>query len=125
MTDDGPPAGQLERWIRSGATIVAPATLLSALLFYFGYVSARAQYEYFGVDVDTIGLGTQDYIMRSPQPLLMPLLTLTLLGFGTIALHTSTRRRIAAAADVGRIRLLAKGIVAAGLAGLGAGVVLL
>ena len=49
-------------------------TLVSALLFYFGYVSARSQYEYFGIDVDTIGLSTQDYVMRSPQPLLVPLL---------------------------------------------------
>ena len=62
------------------AGIVAPITVVGALLFYFGYVSARAQYEYFGIDVDTIGLSTQDYVMRSPQPLLVPLLVLTLLA---------------------------------------------
>src|SRR5436309_1531683 len=39
MTDETPAPGQLERWIRSSATIIAPATALSALLFYFGYVS--------------------------------------------------------------------------------------
>src|SRR6476620_8009654 len=54
--------------------IVAPATALSALLFYFGYVSTRAQYLYFGLDVDTIGPSTQAFVMRSPQPLLVPLL---------------------------------------------------
>lgn len=46
-------------------TVIAPATMLSASLFYFGYVSSRAQHEYFGLDVDTIGLSTQDYVMRS------------------------------------------------------------
>lgn len=123
MSDEAPAPGQLERWIRSSATIIAPATALSALLFYFGYVSARSQYEYFGVDVDTIGLGTQDYIMRSPQPLLAPLLVLTLVGAGVLALHTAVRRWITTA-PAGVLRL-ARGFGIAGPALLGAGVVLL
>jgi hypothetical protein len=69
-----------ERWYSVATTFVAPATFLSALLFYFGYVSSRAQYRYFGLDVDTIGLSTQDYVMRSPQALLVPALLLALLG---------------------------------------------
>ena len=76
---------QLERWVSFAAGIVAPITVVSALLFYFGYVSARSQYEYFGIDVDTIGLSTQDYVMRSPQPLLVPLLVLTLLAVAGLA----------------------------------------
>ncbi len=71
---------QAERWVSFAAGIVTPVTLITALLFYFGYVSARSQYEYFGIDVDTIGLSTQDYVMRSPQPLLVPLLVLSLLA---------------------------------------------
>jgi hypothetical protein len=123
MPDEAPAPNQLERWIRSSATIIAPATALSALLFYFGYVCARSQYAYFGVDVDTIGLGTQDYIMRSPQPLLAPLLVLTLIGAGVLALHTATRRRMAVAAvGVGR---LARGLTIVGLVALGSGVILL
>ena len=62
-------------------------TLISALLFYFGYVSRDSQYAYFGIDVDTIGLSTQDYVMRSPQPLLVPLLGITLLAVGGLLLH--------------------------------------
>lgn len=67
--------------------IVAPATALSALLFYFGYVSTRAQYLYFGLDVDTIGLSTQAFVMRSPQPLLVPVLVLFLLVAGGVAVN--------------------------------------
>ena len=67
--------------------IVAPATALSTLLFYFGYVSTRAQYLYFGLDVDTIGLSTQSFVMRSPQPLLVPVLVLFLLVAGGIAVN--------------------------------------
>jgi hypothetical protein len=143
VADDRPPRGsQFERWISFGATIIAPATLLSALLFYFGYVSSRSQYEYFGIDVDTIGLSTQDYVMRSPQPLLLPLLVLTLAGIGFVTLHTSIRRRIGPALDqvsgdetpardatptqdLHQIRRLARRSVGIGQVMLGAGVALL
>jgi hypothetical protein len=88
----------LERRLRMLANVIAPTTAVGALLFYFGYVSSRAEYEYFGVDVDTIGLGTQDFVMRSPQPLLVPLLVLTLLGISALLLHARTLRRIETAA---------------------------
>jgi hypothetical protein len=81
-------------------TLIAPVSLISALLFYFGYASSRAQYEYFGIDVDSIGLSTQDYIMRSPQPLLIPLLTIALVGVVALALDAAVRRRVAAAVHI-------------------------
>ena len=69
-----------ERWYAVATNFVAPATFVTALLFYFGYVSSRAEFAYFGVDVDTIGLSTRDFVMRSPQALLVPVLLLTVLG---------------------------------------------
>jgi hypothetical protein len=95
MADDGPSASQLGQWISTGASIVAPVTLLSALLFYFGYVSSSSEYAYFGVDVDTIGLSTQGFIMRSPQTLLVPLLVFPLAAAGFLTLNAAIRRRIA------------------------------
>jgi len=80
---------QAERWVSFAAGIVTPVTLISTLLFYFGYVSARSQYRYFGIDVDTIGLSTQDYVMRSPQPLLVPLLVFTLLAVAALLVHNA------------------------------------
>lgn len=80
-------SSQFERYLSLGASVVAPITIISALLFYFGYVSSRAQYKYFGVDVDTIGLSTQDYVMRSPQPLLVPLLVLVVIAVALVAVH--------------------------------------
>ncbi len=73
-----------ERWLSIGGNIVAPVTALTTLLFYFGYVSSRQEYLYFGLDVDTIGLTTQDFVMRSGQPLLVPLIVLPLLAAGAI-----------------------------------------
>ncbi len=89
---DEEPAGPFDRWLALLTTFIAPATLLSTVLFYFGYVSARTQYDYFGIDVDTIGLSTQDYVMRSPQPLLVPLLVLALLGLVAMASHARLNR---------------------------------
>ncbi|QRP49089.1 hypothetical protein [Amycolatopsis sp. FDAARGOS 1241] len=42
-------SGRFERWVDTVKTIIAPASLITALLFHFGYVSTRAQYEYFGI----------------------------------------------------------------------------
>ncbi|TDO44711.1 hypothetical protein EV643_115213 [Kribbella sp. VKM Ac-2527] len=105
---------QLERWVSFAAGIVAPITVVSTLLFYFGYVSARAQYEYFGIDVDTIGLSTQDYVMRSPQPLLVPLLVLTLLAVAGLLLHNAIQHTTTTVRRAGLIAvaLLILGIIA-------------
>jgi hypothetical protein len=143
VSDTASSGDRLPRWISSSATIIAPASVLSALLFYFGYVSSRSQYQYFGVEVDTIGLSTQDYVMRSPQPLLVPLLVLTLVGAGLLVLHAVIRSRVAAAVTgaaagddapdrkrrstnrIADIRRAARISMVAGSAVLGAGVVLL
>lgn len=111
---------QAERWVNFAAGIVTPVTVITALLFYFGYVSARSQYEYFGIDVDTIGLSTQDYAMRSPQPLLVPLLVLTLLAVAALLLHNAIRARLTAesARPVRRARLGAIVLLTLGVLGL-------
>jgi hypothetical protein len=80
----------------SVAQVVAPLSVLTALLFYFGYVSSHEEYLYFGLDVDTIGLSTQDYVMRSPQPLLTPLLVLAVLAVVVAVVHERVRRRVQA-----------------------------
>ena len=100
MADDEVPAedGRVERLISWAASVVAPLSVLTAVLFYFGYASSRAHFEYFGVDVDTIGLSTQDYVMRSPQALLTPLLVLVLIGVAVAIGHDEFRRQVQAAA---------------------------
>jgi hypothetical protein len=94
-------------------------------------VSSRAQYEYFGIDVDAIGLGTQEYIMRSPQPLLVPLLLIALLGVAGLTLNAYVRRRVAAAVgapQAASTRLLRYALYTARVLGLlvaGAGIALM
>lgn len=97
MATDKSTSTQLEQWLSLVGTIAAPVTILGALLFYFGYVSSASEYAYFGIDVDTIGLNTQAFIMRSPQTLLTPLLVLTLASAGFMAFNAAVHRRIASA----------------------------
>lgn len=113
---------QFEKWLSVGGRIIAPTTAVTTLLFYFGYVSSRAQYDYFGVDVDTVGLTTQDYVMRSPQPLLVPMLVLTLVCAALVAMHTALRRRMS---DSARFRQWFRRAVVVGLVLVAVGVVLL
>jgi hypothetical protein len=97
MPEDEQPSVPFERWLTLAGNVIAPATAIGALLFYFGYVSSRSQYEYFGLDVDTIGLTTQDFVMRSPQPLLVPLLVLSVVGAVAVLMHAVIRRRLTVA----------------------------
>jgi hypothetical protein len=97
VVDEPSTLGRVGSIVSSAASVVAPLSVLSALLFYFGYASSRAQYEYFGVDVDTIGLSTQDYVLRSPQSLLTPLLGFLVLGIAGASVHEAVRRRFEAA----------------------------
>ena len=92
MADAASRAAMFDKWWSFGSTIIAPATLLSTLMFYFGYVSSRVEFRYFGLDVDTLGLSTQDYVSRSPQTLLVPLLAISLGGASLLLLHLAVRR---------------------------------
>ncbi len=106
-----------ERWLSIGGSIVAPVTALTTLLFYFGYVSVREEYLYFGLDVDTIGLSTQDFVMRSGQPLLVPLLVLPLLAAAAVLAARRLRSRVLAhprAAETTGGAILAVGVLLIG-----------
>jgi hypothetical protein len=107
---------QVNRWLAIGSSVVAPVTLLTTLLFYFGYVSSRAQFRYFGIDVDTIGLSTSGYAMRSPAVLLVPLLMAALAGMTLLLLHVRVRRHPPSGRAVLQALALALLTLVAGLA---------
>ena len=108
-----------ERWMGFLSSFVAPLTLVTALLFYFGYVSTREFFRYFGIDVDLIGLSSQEFVMRSPGALFVPVMVLLLLAAGLMVGHrilrtwltrqtaAAQRRVIAAFAWTGIVLLLA------------------
>ncbi|WP_109211239.1 MULTISPECIES: hypothetical protein [Microbacterium] len=95
-----------EKWMGFLSSFVAPLTLVTALLFYFGYVSTREFFRYFGVDVDIIGLSTQEFVMRSPGALFIPVMALMLLAAAVIIGHRALRRRIIAKPGTTRRRVI-------------------
>lgn len=95
-----------EKWMGFLSSFVAPLTLVTALLFYFGYVSTREFFLYFGIDVDIIGLSSQEFVMRSPGALFIPVMVLLLLAAGLIVGHRRLRRRIEASEPEHRRRVI-------------------
>ncbi|MFI8825562.1 hypothetical protein [Streptomyces sp. NPDC053431] len=76
--------------------IAAPTSLVTALLYYFGYYHAYWFFAYFRVNSTVLGFSTADYLMRSLDVLWVPLTviaTLAVIGFWGYDL---ARRRLAA-----------------------------
>lgn len=71
-------------------SVVAPSTLVTALLYFFGQVRTDAYYAYFGIDRSVLRLSTQDYLVRAPELALLPLVLVLLLT----ALLWTVRRRL-------------------------------
>lgn len=92
------PAGLgYEKWMGFLSNFIAPATLITGLLFYFGYVSSRAFFLYFGVDVDVLDFSNQQFVMRSPGAVFIPVMVILLIAAAAIVGHRLLRRRLGAA----------------------------
>lgn len=91
-----PAASDLERRVKLISGILAPTTVLTALLFYYGYVATTAEYGYFGISMGSLDLSTQDFLLRSVAALYVPLGLLLLLIVLAAWGHGNVRRRLAA-----------------------------
>jgi hypothetical protein len=67
--------------------VVAPATAVTAALYYFGYVREQAAFRYFGVDLSSVGFSTTDYVVRSAGTVFLPLAVLVVAALGALAVH--------------------------------------
>jgi hypothetical protein len=106
---------QLMRLLLLG-TIVAPTTLLTSLLFYFGWSHAYRFYDYFGVNSTLLDLTTQDYLMRALDGLFVPMTVVALAGLVALWGHTALRARLAAGSRPRVLRILGPVMAIAGLA---------
>lgn len=97
-------------------SIVAPTTLLTALLFYFGQAHAYWFFYHFGIDISLLGLTTQDYVMRSVDALFVPLSFSLCLGLLLLlARSILTIRMFSGPAAGRRLRISAIATAIAGL----------
>ncbi|MEV6907390.1 hypothetical protein [Amycolatopsis sp. NPDC051071] len=69
--------------------IVSQTTILVALLYRIGWIRANATADYFGLDVTLLGLAPSDYLQRSLNSLVRPLLVFLL---GTIVFYAIAPR---------------------------------
>jgi hypothetical protein len=101
--------------ISQWAAVVAPTTVVTAMLLYFGYIATRARFAYFGVYLDLADLSNRDLVLYGIEVLYPPvailLLAVLVLAAAHLAVTWVTSRR-----DKSRTVLLLAGVLA--LAGL-------
>lgn len=101
--------------LRRVGSVVAPTTLLTSLLYYFGFAHSAAFLRYFGLDISLLGLSTQDYMMQSVDALFVPLVVSFTVGLVTIWGHARLATRWREAPDAHRrLRLAARVLALAG-----------
>jgi hypothetical protein len=96
-------------------TIVAPTTLLTALLFYFGWSHAYWFFDYFGVNSTLLGLTTRDYVQRSLDGLFVPMTVVACAGLLVMWGHAALHARLAAGSRPRVLRVLVPATAVAGL----------
>jgi hypothetical protein len=97
------------------AAVVAPTTLLTSLLFYFGWSRAYWFYDYFGVHSTLLGLTTQDYVQQSLDGLFVPLTVTACAALVGLGAHTMLRAHLGAGASPRLLRVLLPALAGAGL----------
>jgi len=112
-------------WQRFGQLIVVlgPTTVLTAFLYYVGYVSMRAFYAYFGVILSALDIPGSSVLLRSIDDLFDPLAVVILGSFALFVLHHLLVGVVDAHPDVGRpfaigFAAAAVALVAVGIGGL-------
>jgi hypothetical protein len=112
------PGMGLERVVQVATAIIAPTTVLTALLFYFGWIRTNALFQYFGVDAAVLGFTTQDYLLRSTEALYVPLGTLLVVGLAGIWAHSQVEAWLAGRNRGGLPRRTGLAVGAVGVVGL-------
>jgi hypothetical protein len=88
-------AGGLGRLGTIVGAIAAPTSLVTALLYYFGYYHAYWFFAYFRVNSTVLGFGTADYLMRSLDALWVPMTVTATAGLLAFWGHELLRHRLA------------------------------
>ncbi|GGN86585.1 hypothetical protein [Nocardia rhizosphaerihabitans] len=108
------PTVAVDKWIGVVAGVVAPTTVITGLCYYFGFVSARAYFAYFGVDTESFQYSTTDYVLRSVSVLYPALVIALVVSCAMFTLRAYERRSLR---KVGRSPLALRGGWAAMVAG--------
>lgn len=94
-----PDSSVSERTISAVREFVGPATFVTSMLYFFGWVRSRAVAAYFGIDIELLGYSATDLILRSATtvfPLIVGAAVLTMLyrRFADTTLQRVSRRQL-------------------------------
>lgn len=95
--------------------IVPPTSMVTALLYFFGWSHAYWFFHYLGVDSTVLGLGTADYLMRSIDALYIPMTVVAAGGLAALWGHALLRARLDAGARPRLLRVLLPAMGGTGL----------
>lgn len=110
----GAGGGRIRESVLGALAVLAPTSLLSAVFYYFGYVSAKSYYAYFGVSLSALDFSTTNYLVRSTDTFFRPMATLLLVFVVLFVAHHALGHVLGGA---GRRPVL---VVVAGLLGVAA-----
>lgn len=102
---DPAPTGRFQSTSQAVGAVIAPATVITGLLYYFGYVRTQSLFAEFGVDVAVLNMSTQDFLLRSVESLYGPLLAALLLGVAAVIAHVRVSRAVDRVGPPGLLRL--------------------
>jgi hypothetical protein len=84
---------------RAAGIVFSQTAVLTAVLFYFGWVRANATFDYFGVDVSLLGFSTSDYLLRSINSAFRPLLLTGLVAVVATGVHQAVVAAVAGGSE--------------------------
>jgi hypothetical protein len=106
----------VRRTMRMLTSIVAPVTLLTSLLYYFGWTEAHASASYLGIDESVLAFSTQDYLLRSVTAVFWPLSVGLIVAALALRGHAAVMRAVVRLEHHRHLRLLAGLLALGGLA---------
>ena len=109
----------LPRLLTVFGAIVAPTTLLTGLLFYFGRLHITGFFRYFRVNFTVLDLTVNDYLIRSADGLFRPVGAVTVFGLMALWLNRVLVERLQPGTRQKALRFLVPGLVVLGVLLLG------
>jgi uncharacterized membrane protein HdeD (DUF308 family) len=99
--------------------LIGPVGILTGILYYFGYISAKAYYAYFGISLSALDFSSTFYLVRNADTFFRPAATLLIVAAVLFTAHHVLRLVLA---RVGRRRARWVTLIACGISAILAGV---
>jgi len=112
---NGVDVGRIGSVVAMFSKVFVPTTVLTGLLYYFGWTLTTERNFYLGLDPSVLGLSMQDYLLRSIVPIFSPLSAILLVALAAIWLDKRLSRWLEVAGHTRMLGLVCWTITAAGL----------